>query len=315
MSTGFLHIGPPGHGVRTYGEVLAAATPGSLEGTRLRDLRGADVLHVQYARGLWTGLPRTTKPLVVTVHDLHEALPPPRGRVTTVLSAADRLRDPHHRTLQLLARRARVLVVASPEEAARLAREHPRRTVVIPHLVPQVREPRAPASGTLLMLGWIHPRKGHHLAVEALPHLPDARLTIAGGAAPGHEPYLERLHQTARELGVEDRVRITGFLPETLLQHEALTARLALCPYERVAASGSMALLIGCRTPILATATPYAERLAAQLPGAVTTYRGPLADAVARALDQRPDETVMRLYADAHSPGRTAEAHAHLYRR
>ncbi len=311
MTTGFLHVGPPGNGVRVYGEVLAGATPDSVQGTRWLDLARADVVHLQYARGLWTGLPRTRKRLVVTVHDLHEPLPPARHPLIAGLAATNRLRDPHHRTLQMLARRAHALVVASPEEAARLEREHPRRTVVIPHFVPEIAAPRQTRDDTLLVLGWVHPRKGQHLAVEALAELPGMRLTIAGGAAPGHEDYLRRLLTRAEQLNVP--VRVTGFLSDQALQHEALTARLALCPYERVAASGSIATLIGCRTPILATATPYARRLERELSGAVTTYRDDLAQAVARALQVPEDETLMAAYAQRHSPARTAQAHAHLY--
>jgi glycosyltransferase involved in cell wall biosynthesis len=64
--------------------------------------------------------------------------------------------------------------------------------------------PRTEWSGRLLYLGRMDPRKGVHLAVEALAELPGAELSLQGG---GDEGYVEDLRRRARDLGVSDRVR------------------------------------------------------------------------------------------------------------
>jgi glycosyltransferase involved in cell wall biosynthesis len=63
---------------------------------------------------------------------------------------------------------------------------------------------RAEWSGRLLYLGRMDPRKGVHLAVEALAELPAAELALQGG---GDEGYLDELRRRARDLGVAERVR------------------------------------------------------------------------------------------------------------
>jgi len=63
--------------------------------------------------------------------------------------------------------------------------------------------PERPWEWRLLYLGRMDPRKGVHVAVEALAHLPDATLTLQGAGDPA---YLEELRTLARRLGVDDRV-------------------------------------------------------------------------------------------------------------
>jgi glycosyltransferase involved in cell wall biosynthesis len=69
--------------------------------------------------------------------------------------------------------------------------------------------------------------KGQHRAVEALARLQDlrldARLSVVGPAL--DEAYAERVRQTARRLGVADRVELTGAVddvPALLREHDAL---------------------------------------------------------------------------------------------
>jgi glycosyltransferase involved in cell wall biosynthesis len=59
-------------------------------------------------------------------------------------------------------------------------------------------------AGRLLYLGRMDPRKGVHLAVEALAELPGAELSLQGG---GDEAYMDELRSRAVEVGVAARVR------------------------------------------------------------------------------------------------------------
>src|SRR2546423_751303 len=105
MRIGFLHIGPPCHGVRRYGHLLASEAVGrhdlsvlqrsvELSGDRSNDydllraaaryLRDAEVVHIQisiFNQALWGGgwrqlsnlrgfINYCRRPLVVTLHDM-----------------------------------------------------------------------------------------------------------------------------------------------------------------------------------------------------------------------------------------------------
>jgi len=74
------------------------------------------------------------------------------------------------------------------------------------------RELRLPPDAFLAgIIGSVVPRKGHLHLVRALPailrHVPQFALVVVGG---GNRAYREKVHRTARRLGVADRVRWTG---------------------------------------------------------------------------------------------------------
>lgn len=66
--------------------------------------------------------------------------------------------------------------------------------------------------GLVVCVGRVQPLKGQDLAVRMLEHLPGAVLVLAGESTPGDERYLESLHDIARRIGVEGRVRHIGSL-------------------------------------------------------------------------------------------------------
>jgi glycosyltransferase involved in cell wall biosynthesis len=79
-------------------------------------------------------------------------------------------------------------------------------------------------------LGGLVPHKGVHTAVESVARLleiaPDLkpRLTVVGAGHPGYE---RRLHELTSQLGIEDRVRFTGSVPneqvpDVLARHDIL---------------------------------------------------------------------------------------------
>jgi glycogen(starch) synthase len=63
--------------------------------------------------------------------------------------------------------------------------------------------PERPWEWRLLYLGRMDERKGVHVAVESLTHLPEATLALQGAGDPA---YLEQLRALARRLGVDERV-------------------------------------------------------------------------------------------------------------
>jgi glycosyltransferase involved in cell wall biosynthesis len=72
------------------------------------------------------------------------------------------------------------------------------------------RGPPGPWRGRLLYAGRLSALKGVDVAVRALAHLPDARLTVCGHGAPAARAGLQVL---AAELGVADRVALRPPLP------------------------------------------------------------------------------------------------------
>ncbi len=75
------------------------------------------------------------------------------------------------------------------------------------------REAWRPGSTRLLCLGRLVERKGVETAIEALTHLPDAELVVAGGPPAGSgtdDPDLRRLREHAARVGVSERVHLVG---------------------------------------------------------------------------------------------------------
>src|SRR5437764_15142800 len=68
----------------------------------------------------------------------------------------------------------------------------------------------------LTLFGYVTPNKGYELVADVLRGLPaDVMLVIAGGARrPIEEQYVQYLKKRLRELGVEKRVVVTGYLTD-----------------------------------------------------------------------------------------------------
>jgi teichuronic acid biosynthesis glycosyltransferase TuaC len=106
-----------------------------------------------------------------------------------------------------------------------------------------------PLQGTyLLSVGHLIERKGHHIAIEALPLLPDVHLLVAGGG-----PEQGTLKKLATDLGVADRVRWVGVVPQTELKwwYSAADA-LTLCS-SREGWANVLLEAMACGTPVIAS--------------------------------------------------------------
>ncbi|MDD5297581.1 MAG: glycosyltransferase family 4 protein [Rhodocyclaceae bacterium] len=121
---------------------------------------------------------------------------------------------------------------------------------------------------TLLSVGYLIERKGHHIAIEALAGLPGYRLVIAGT---GNER--NPLEQLARSLGVADRVTFAGAVPNTDLYRYYSAADVMVLASSREGWANVLLESLACGTPVVATriwgtpevvAAPEAGRLADQ---------------------------------------------------
>lgn len=100
----------------------------------------------------------------------------------------------------------------------------------------------------LLSVGHLIERKGHHIAIEALAHLPGVTLLIAGSG-----PEEGALKALATRLGVADRVHWAGVVPQTELKwwYSAADA-LTLCS-SREGWANVLLEAMACGTPVIAT--------------------------------------------------------------
>jgi glycosyltransferase involved in cell wall biosynthesis len=167
----------------------------------------------------------------------------------------------------------------------------------------------------LLSVGHLIERKGHHVAIEALAELakarPDARLVIIGE---GEERAA--LTALAARLGVANKVRLTGSLPNTeLLKWYSAADVLLLCS-SREGWANVLLESMACGTPVVATdiwgtpevvAAPEAGRLVAERTGAA------FAAGVEALLTGGVDRAATRRYAEGFSWQATTDGQLDLF--
>ncbi|MGH2910798.1 MAG: glycosyltransferase, partial [Solirubrobacteraceae bacterium] len=275
LAVGIVEPGRENSGIRRYGEVLAAGLRGipGVEVTELsvaltspgwRGIRDAgrlvralghvDVAVVPYTRwNIWS--PSVTR--LVQLALVHLGL---RRRTLTVLHDVNHpgsLRRREWWALALTVRRSGATVIHSEHERTELGAIPGAQGVELIHHFVVERQGRARVAAraelgvgdskvVVGMIGWINPRKNCELAIEALAlSEPGVELWLVGGAGIGQEAYVESLRALAHDLGVDDRLVITGTVPEAELEQRLAALDVGLCPYRRISASGSLSTLLG----------------------------------------------------------------------
>ncbi len=350
LRVGFLHVGREHSGLRRYGGILAAeaasraglevieSDAGGREATwsdlrrAARRLRDCDVVHLQWKLADWDprvgGIPRLEvvlqslrRPVVVTMHDVFARHGPWERRLS-----------PGALGLRRLGHAASSLVVHSEEERGRLEGLVPASKVeVVPHFV-EVRPPlpdRAAAREALgvtglrviTLLGYLTKRRGHRLVIDALRDLPDEVTAVfVGSVIEGRDHVGRALQQQAAQAGVAARVRFMGYLPDDQLEQVLAATDVALCPFERMSASGALATWFSTGRPIVASdLAPFRELKALQR-GALHLFSPYQADALARCISStleistdEPDPEVAALARRLATP-RIMDRYIGLYR-
>lgn len=110
----------------------------------------------------------------------------------------------------------------------------------------------------ITLFGYIDTNKGHHLILEALPHLDkDIHFLIAGDARNlKGKQYKQLLEKKITELGVKNRVTFYGFFNEEENKLLMGATDLAVFPYNQITSSLALTTAISYTVPILASNIP-----------------------------------------------------------
>jgi teichuronic acid biosynthesis glycosyltransferase TuaC len=166
---------------------------------------------------------------------------------------------------------------------------------------------------TLLSVGLLIERKGHHLTIEALRALPGHILLIAGEG-----PDRAALLALAARLGVADRVRLLGAQPHARLPLFYTAADAMVLASSREGWANVLLESMACGTPVVASpAWGSREAVTAPEAGLVIAETTPaaIADGVRRLLAVPPDRAATCRYAGRFGWDETTAGQLALFRR
>lgn len=168
------------------------------------------------------------------------------------------------------------------------------------------------ARPTLLSVGHLIERKGHHLVIEAMRALPGMALVIAGDG-----PEDGALRQLVEQWSLKDRVSFAGRLSQERLREHYQAADALVLASSREGWANVLLEAMACGTPVVATpvdGTP--EVVAAPAAGQLTLARS--AEAVAAAVQALfaalPERTETRCYAEGFSWDDTSRGQLEIFR-
>lgn len=165
----------------------------------------------------------------------------------------------------------------------------------------------------LLSVGYLIERKGHHIAIAALPLLPpDIDLNIVGTG-----PERAALAALAAKLGVTERVRFAGMVPQTELKWWYSAADATLLCSSREGWANVLLESMACGTPVVATniwGTPDVVSTADA--GLLMRSRSApaLAEAVTALFAACPERARVRRHAEGFSWEQTTQDQLRLFR-
>ena len=167
------------------------------------------------------------------------------------------------------------------------------------------------APPTLLSVGHLIERKGHHLVIDALAELPGVELMIAGAG-----PEESALRDRAASRGVADRVRFLGGLPQSRLPQLYRAADALVLASSREGWANVLLEAMACGTPVVATpvwGTP--EVVNCRAAGVLATERSApaLAAAIRDLLAAPPDRAATRAHAESFDWQATTDGQLRLF--
>lgn len=200
----------------------------------------------------------------------------------------------------------------------------PQRDLRIDSLSAKGRLGLPPSSVLVTMFGFVGGYKGHDIAVRTLARLPERfHLAICGGAHPeSNDRAFATVLRLVKKLGLDQRVTITGWLPEETAGLYAAATDVCLAPYrdDTLSASGAITWALASGRPIVASKIPAFQGICREQPCMLLATPG-MIDEIAWAVEKlvaEPDfshglVTAARRYTETHSWQETARKTQDLY--
>lgn len=137
--------------------------------------------------------------------------------------------------------------------------------VLFPHPIPEIEERSKSndrckelfgvnAKNVFTIFGYVFQRKGYDLAINAIKDMEDSVLIIAGGKNQNDESgYFHDLMKNINALKLQNRIIITGYIPENDIYKVMGATDVVLAPFLDMYGSGSLSLSIAYHKPIIAS--------------------------------------------------------------
>ncbi len=169
------------------------------------------------------------------------------------------------------------------------------------------------ARPTLISVGLLIERKGHHLTIEAMAELPEYDLLIAGEG-----PERARLEALIGRLGLGGRVRLLGPLPHAELPRLYGAADAMVLASSREGWANVLLESMACGTPVVASNIPgNPEVVQAPAAGLIIERNDAagIAAGVRRLFQALPERSATRAYAEPFSWDETSAGQLSVFRR
>jgi glycosyltransferase involved in cell wall biosynthesis len=165
----------------------------------------------------------------------------------------------------------------------------------------------------LVSVGRLVEVKGHHIAIEALARLSDTQLVVIGVG-----PERQSLKQLADSLGLSDRVRLVGQIPNEKLKWWYSAADALILCSSREGWANVLLESMACGTPVVATKIPgTSEVVTSSDAGLLFDERtsGALLSAINQLFSNLPERMKTRQYAENFSWDATTQGQMSLFKR
>lgn len=166
---------------------------------------------------------------------------------------------------------------------------------------------------TLISVGLLIERKGHHRTIQAMTRLPDFDLIILGDG-----PERDRLSALVGRLGLGDRVRLAGSRPHAELPLWYGAADASVLSSSREGWANVLLESMACGTPVVASPIwGNPEVVLSPAAGVITLENSPdgIAEGVRRLFAALPSRAATRGYAEPFSWDETTAGQLALFRR
>lgn len=166
---------------------------------------------------------------------------------------------------------------------------------------------------TLISVGNLIELKGHHLIIQALATMPDVLLLIAGNG-----PDRGRLEALAARLGVGQRVRFLGAVPQPELKRYFNAADALVLASSREGWANVLLESMACGTPVVASAVGGSPEVVASTDAGLLMSRYSsegVAEAVLRLRAHAPERAAVRRYAEGFSWDFTTRGQLELFQK